>query len=129
MYASLMSCIHGWVFDFEACAVETRSRKQNGEERSLSRPNSTFQPLPMFDIEDNLQTPDDVQTSNNYNKTSSFKQVQDGRPLSISSNEENYSGYARKHVTGQQPPSYVAVLNDPAMKKKLKERNIRLQDQ
>ncbi|XP_053401733.1 uncharacterized protein LOC123548999 isoform X2 [Mercenaria mercenaria] len=128
-YASLMSCIHGWVFDFEACAVQTRSRKQNGEDRSGSRPNSTFQPLPMFDIEENVQTPDDGHISNNYNKTSSFKQTNDGRHLSDSSNEDQHHGYARKHVTGQQPPSYVAVLNDPAMKKKLKERNSRLQDQ
>jgi hypothetical protein len=123
-----MSCIHGWVFDFEACAVQTRSRKQNGEERSASRPNSTFQPLPMFDIEENVQTPDEGPTANNYKSTSSFKQTHDGRHLSESSNEDQQS-HTRKHVTGQQPPSYVAVLNDPAMKKKLKERNSRLQDQ
>lgn len=128
-YASLMSCIHGWVFDFEACAVQMRSQKQNGEERTGSRPNSTFQPLPMFDIEENFQTSDDGQISNNYNKTSSFKQPNDERPLSYSSNEDNNPSHARKHVTGEQAPSYVAVLNDPAMKKKLKERNIRLQDQ
>ena len=123
-----MSCIHGWVFDFEACAVETRSRKQNGEERSASRPNSTFQPLPMFDIEENVQTPDDGPAANSYKSTSSFKQTHDGRHLSESSNEDQHS-HARKHVTGQQPPSYVAVLNDPAMKKKLKERNSKLQEQ
>lgn len=128
VYSSLMSCIHGWVFDFGACAVQTRNRKQNGDEHTGSRPTSTFQPLPMFDIEENCHTGDDAPISNNYNATSSFRQVDhDGNHLYGSSNDEDYHGHARKHVTGQQPPSYVAVLNDPAMKKKLKERS-RLQE-
>lgn len=126
MYASIMSCLHGWVFDFGACEVQMRPRKP-GQEQTGSRPVSGFTTLPMFDIEENLNATDDMQTANNYNATSSFRHSQDGRHLSGSSSEDHYP---RKHiVTAQQPPSYVAVLNDPAMKQKLKERNIRLQDQ
>lgn len=62
-----------------------------------------------------------MQASDSYTATSSFKQTSDD------TDEEGH--HARKHVIGQQPPSYVAVLNDPAMKKKLKERNSRLQNQ
>ena len=41
---------------------------------------------------------------------------------------EQTHGQARcHHLQMQQPPSYVAVLNDPAMKQKLKERNTKLE--
>ncbi|XP_052233855.1 uncharacterized protein LOC127846536 isoform X2 [Dreissena polymorpha] len=135
VYSSIMSCVHGWVFDFGACAVEMR-RLESHENKTESRPASSFQPafqpVPMFDADENgSRSDDEMKISSKYTATSSFKQHNDHN------NDRNWDGNhddghvaARKqHIQATQPQCYIAVLNDPAMKQKLKERNSRLQEQ
>lgn len=108
-----------------------RQRKEcDGEESK--RTASGFQPVAMFDMDDQLSN-EDMQISNKYNATSSFKRrySDDNRPCSMSDDniEENHHIAMKQHIQATQPQCYIAVLNDPAMKQKLKERNSRLQDQ
>lgn len=130
IYTSIMSCLHGWVFDFDACIVTMRPRKEcEGQENSV-RPVSGFQPVPMFEMDDQYST-DDMQISNKYNATSSFRHSSEERPGSMSDESvgENHHLAMKQHIQATQPQCYIAVLNDPAMKQKLKERNNRLQNQ
>lgn len=130
IYSSIMACVHGWVFDFEACIVTMRHRKEcDGDENP--RPVSGFQPVPVFEMD--TYSNEDMQISNNYNATSSFKRSDDERPNSYSDynhDDNNHHHHAMKqHIQATQPQCYIAVLNDPAMKQKLMERNNMLQNQ
>lgn len=126
-----MSCIHGWVFDFDACAVEMR-RRPSKEDLNSVRPVSGFQQVPVFDMDEGYPQDDDLQTSNRYiNATSSFKHHNtdaDNAHVPNDHHDDAHVTALRHHIQSQQPQQYVAVLNDPAMKQKLKERNSRLQD-
>ncbi|XP_052819206.1 uncharacterized protein LOC128245037 isoform X2 [Mya arenaria] len=136
VYASLMSCIHGWVFDFGASAVQMRRRKSHEDGDDAARPVSGFQPVPVFDIdENNFPHDDDMPTSNKYsNATSSFKRPREERTGTYQGDHvtfgDDHVAALKHHIQSQQPQpqQYVAVLNDPAMKQILKERNSRLQE-
>ena len=124
IYSSLMQCIHGWVFDFDIVNIRVNGRKAE------PRPVSLYGQSDFFDIEEPAQEEDDALVVNKYNETSSFKQTNDkNRYSNDHSVVYHQSDQSRKHhIPQQQTPNYVAVLNDPAMKQKLQERNSRLQD-
>ena len=129
IYSSIMGCVHSWVFDFEACIVTMRPKDCDGEENH-ARPVSGFQPVAMFDVDDQYSN-DDMQITNKYDATSSFRHSGEEIPESYSDDsiEDSHHSAMRHHIQATQPPCYIAVLNDPAMKQKLKERNSRLQNQ
>ena len=146
MYSALMSCVHGWVFDFDVITVKIHQRRlDSSDEAENERPVSGFQQVGMFDIEEHLNPEtDDDEIHEKYNATSSFKQMNEHNKR-YSNEHKRYSNEPKRYsneygdvkshperrqqqLSPAQAPNYIAVLNDPAMKQKLKERNNLLQE-
>ena len=122
-YASVISCCYGWVF------VKSRAK------RKPEVPLNTGFPKVLVtsddDIDDVNVILNDTHRKQYYSDRTDSEDERDKFPEpeqeGLLSYEKAHEQTRRHHLQMQPTPNYVAVLNDPAMKQKLKERNSKLQ--
>lgn len=122
LYASIISCCYGWVF------VKRR------ETRKPEVPNSTGFPKVFVTPDDHSADLNMIESDTKRKQFYSYdsdSEEEDNYPEpeqeGLLSNEQTHEQTRLHHLQMQQTPNYIAVLNDPAMKQKLQERNTKLQ--